>query len=86
MNVKQEIRKCVEEKKVIIGTERTIKALKKGSLSKVFLAANTSADVVAEVNALANKAEVVVLKENNEELGTICKKPFFISVLGINNG
>lgn len=85
MNTKQEIRKYVTDKKVIIGTDRTIKALHKGTLAKVFLASNTAAEVVAEINALAKKTEVVMLAENNEELGTICKKPFFISVLGIKN-
>lgn len=83
MSTKLEIRKYVDEKKTVIGTERTLKALKKGSLTKVFVASNTADETIAQIKALAGKIEVVVLKENNEELGTMCKKPFFISVLGV---
>ena len=83
-----EIKKAIEVGKIVIGTERTLKSLKLGKLKKVFLANNclqrTKQDV--EYYSRLAKVEVVNLEEPNEELGTICKKQFSISVLSIPKG
>ncbi len=75
----------VKEGKAVVGTERVIKALKTGNLIKVFLASNTSEDAKETVEHYANLANIstIILGLDNEELGVLCKKNFFISVVGI---
>ena len=75
----------LKEGKLIIGAELTLKGLKKGNVTKVFLAVNTDLDTKDDVKTYAsmNGVEVVELDVTNEELGTVCQKPFSISVLGV---
>ncbi|HIH42193.1 TPA: 50S ribosomal protein L30e [Candidatus Woesearchaeota archaeon] len=80
-----EIKKAIEVGKIVIGTQRTLKSLKLGRLKKIFLANNCpqrTKDDIEYYSKIAN-VEVVNLEEPNEELGTICKKQFSISVLSI---
>jgi ribosomal protein L30E len=79
------LRDRVKEGKAIVGKERVVKALKTGNLSKVFLVSNASEETKEAVNHYANLANVsvIVLGLDNEELGVLCKKNFFISVVGI---
>jgi len=83
-----EIKKALKEGKAIIGTERTLKNLKLGKVSKVFLTSNCPAGVKKDINYYSKlaKAEVVQLKQPNDELGALCKKPFSISVLSVAKG
>jgi large subunit ribosomal protein L30e len=78
-----DIKKALKEGKVIIGTSRTIKALKLGKVSKVFLTSNCPSDVKDDIEYYSKlgKVKVVKLKQPNVELGVLCKKPFPISVL-----
>ena len=71
--------------KAIIGTEETIKEIKRGNISKVLISSNCSEEVKEELNRLKEieKFELEELKETNQELGTICKKPFKISILSL---
>lgn len=80
-----EIKKLVGTDKLVIGTDLTLKGLKKGTIQKVFLTSNTDAMTKEDVNHYAGmgKVEVVELEMTNEELGDVCKKSFFISVLGV---
>lgn len=76
---------ALKEKTAIIGLERTMKLLRQGKIKKVFLAANTAAQVKGDIqhySSLSNAA-IEELKLTNEELGTLCKKPFSISVIGV---
>ncbi len=79
-----ELKKAVEEKKIILGKDRTIKKLRRGEITKVFLASNCSKDDEEEIKHLAKIGSVKVekLKQPNEEVGLLCKKSFSISVLG----
>ena len=83
-----EIKKALKEEKAIIGTERTLKNLKLGKVSKVFLTSNCPASVKEDIKYYSKlaKVEVVQLKQPNDELGALCKKPFSISVLSIAKG
>ena len=80
-----EIQKSIESKKVVIGTERTIKLIKTGAASKVFLSSNCPEEILADVDYYQKISpfEVVKLKIPNVELGAVCRKPFAISVLTI---
>jgi len=73
------------EDKVVIGTEKVIKGLKAKHFGKVFLASNCLDETKKDIFHYGGLADIPVieLEITNEELGVICKKNFFISVLGI---
>ena len=81
----KDLKEALKDKKTIIGAKRTLKFLKLGKLKKVYIASNCPKDIKDDVDHYAkiNDIDVIDLKENNEELGILCKKSFFISVLGI---
>lgn len=83
MSILDEIKKSVGNNNVIVGASRTLDALKLGNVSKVFVTSNCKQEVKSEIIKLASlsKAEVVELDISNEELGTLYKKPFSISVV-----
>lgn len=80
-----ELKSVLKTDKLVLGTEETIKELKKSNLSKAFLASNTPENVRKDIEYYAGiaEAEVVQLSVPNEELGVMCQKPFNISVVGI---
>lgn len=80
----KELKVKVQEGKVIIGTERVLKAIKKKALTCVYLAKNCPAKLKEDVDYYAKmvKIKVVNVEYTNEEFGVFCKKNFFVSVLG----
>ncbi|MBT6774676.1 50S ribosomal protein L30 [Candidatus Woesearchaeota archaeon] len=76
----------VDANTAIIGKEKVMKELKNKNLTTIFLAGNCESKTREDIKHLANLAnvKVVELEQSNEELGVICKKNFFISVLGIS--
>lgn len=80
-----EVKKKSKSKKLILGTDLTIKKLKLGKISKVFISSNCPVKIVKEINYLGklSKTQIFKLKQQNDELGTICKKPFSISVVSV---
>jgi len=85
MYTTDQLRKLIEEKKVIIGTQRTLKALKADKLKRLVMASNASEQTANAVKRYSAQTGVAVddLSVPNDELGVICKKPFSISLLGI---
>ena len=85
MSVIAEIKKLLESEKLIIGAEETLKSLRAGTLEKVFLATNPKVSVQEDIERYAQLAnvEVVATEVSNDELGTLCRKPFPISVIGL---
>jgi ribosomal protein L30E len=77
------IKKRVEKGDVTIGTSQTLLNLKHGNLEVVYVTSNCPKDVIEEIKQNSEDVKVVELKETNNELGVICKKPFFISVIGL---
>ncbi len=80
-----EIKNAIKQKKVIIGTNETLKNLKLGKLEKVFLSKNCPEKIANDIKHYAklSKTEIVQLPIVNSEVGVVCKKPFSISVLSI---
>ena len=78
----KELKDAIKEKKVVIGTERTIKELKRGKPTKVFIAKNCPEILKKQVRHYCklSKIELAELEESNEEMGTLCKKPFSINL------
>jgi len=79
-----EIKKLSKEDKLVIGTNMVLKGLKIGKIKNVALSSNCSSEIKEEISHYAelSKAKVTELEVPNDELGTLCKKPFAISVLG----
>ena len=82
----EEIKKALKENKVIIGTERSIKALRHGKVAKVLITSNCNEEVKSDLIHYCKIAnvELVELQMPNDELGSFCKKPFAISVLSFS--
>ena len=83
--MKAEIRKLLGTDKIVIGTDRVMKTLRKGDLKQVLLASNCTEEVAGDVEHYGKLAgcKIIQLDVPNEELGVYCKKPFNIMVLGI---
>ena len=80
-----DIKKNLKTGKLVIGTERTLKSLELGKLSKVFASSKTPKNIIDDFEHYCNlsKTELVMLNVPNDELGIICKKPFSISIMGL---
>ena len=82
-----EIKSIAKSEKIIIGTEKTLKSLKRGEIEKIFVSSNCPEKVKSDIAhyCKVGKSKMIPLNFSNEELGEICKKPFSISVLGLKN-
>ena len=92
MAQKNESRKEIEELKdlmvagkLVIGTDRAIKGLKDGTVARLFIAKNSPAKVVEDIEYYSKMSgsEIIKLDITNEELGVVCKKPFLISIVSV---
>lgn len=83
-DINEELRKLVASAKVILGTKRTLKELKAGKISKVYLAKNVKEETKNDFENYAKitQVELIELESRNDELGVICRKPFSIAVIG----
>lgn len=83
-----DIKKLLKTKKLVIGTERTIKSIKLGKIEKVFLSANCPKNVLDDIDYYSRMGDfrIIKLRYPNDELGALCKKPFLISVLSVLKG
>lgn len=72
-------------KGLVIGTQRTLKKLKMNEIKKIYVSSNCPKDVLEDIEHYAKiyKVPLIKLNESNEELGVICRKPFFISILSL---
>ncbi len=79
-----EIKEILDKGKLIIGTDVVMKKLKNNQLNKIFMAKNCSAPTKADLKKIAKmtSVEIVELDMENDELGTYCRKPFHIAVVG----
>lgn len=80
-----EIRKSIEADEAVIGTKKILESLRHGKVKEVFLTSNCPDYVSKEIEHIKKLSDfnIVRIKQSNEELGVICKKPFAISVLGL---
>lgn len=75
--------KAIAEKRLILGTERTLKALKGGKLSLVAYSENTPEKVKAEIASKLGETKEHPFPGTNVELGELSKRPHRVSVVGI---
>ncbi len=80
-----EIKKNLKSKVLIIGADKTLKALKAKELTKVFVASNAPESLAKDIDYYASivGVEVEKLALPNDELGVACKKPFSIAAIGM---
>ena len=78
-----EIKKLLEEKKLVIGAQRTLKNLRAGKVGKIFVCNNPPEDTKKDLDHYCkiSGVEMIDLDVPNDELGLLCKKPFSIAVL-----
>lgn len=81
----EELKSDLKTDSVIIGTKRTLKALRQAQLKKIYLASNCPVPIREDVEHFASFENVPVetLDIACDELGAFCKKPFMVSVLGV---
>ncbi len=81
----KEIKKALEEKKVVFGADVTLKNLKTGKVSLIYLTSNCPEELKENILHHAKVGGIAIreISYSDEELGIICKKPFSISVLTI---
>ncbi len=81
----QEIRKLVEQDKLIIGHNAVLRAVKSGSATRVLAAENAEPSRLASLREYCGLSEIdfADLELRNTALGTACRKPFPISFLAV---
>ncbi len=82
---KEEIKRLLKAKKLIIGTERVKKLVRSAKLERIFISRNAPERVINDLEYYSKLAKIKVtkLRYANDELGEICNKPFSISILGV---
>jgi large subunit ribosomal protein L30e len=83
MDIERGIRVAVDTGKVILGSNKSLQAIKLGNGELVVLAANAPKTLKEDVEAYAKLSDmpVYVFEGSSVELGSICGKPFTVSVL-----
>ncbi len=86
--MREELRKAIQENRVVIGTERTIKLIMNGKVKKVIVAKNCPEHIRNRLEYYSKiyNIEIFEFDGDNKDLGTFCGKPFSIAVLGILHG
>ncbi len=85
MDIERGIRVAVETGKVILGSNKSIQAIKLGNGELVVMAANAPKNLKEDVEVYSKLSEmpVHIFDGSSVDLGSICGKPFTVSVLVI---
>ena len=80
-----EIKKIIKERKTVIGREQVLRQLKKGKLESIYLTSNIDENTRKMIEKFCSISGIGAntIPFNNQELGTLCKKPFPVSILGV---
>ncbi|MCK4967530.1 MAG: ribosomal L7Ae/L30e/S12e/Gadd45 family protein [Candidatus Aenigmarchaeota archaeon] len=82
-NLEREIKNAIIEKTIIIGTNKTLKALEKKEIKQVVIANTCPKDIIDKVNNDSKKLKITSVNISAKNLGVICRKPFSVCVLGL---
>ncbi len=71
--------------KIIVGSERTLKAIQDGKIKEVFISSNFPENKISEIENAAEVWEFKInkLKISSEELGARCRRPHSVIMLGL---
>jgi large subunit ribosomal protein L30e len=78
-----EIKKLLDTGKLTLGATEAIKMLRAKKAAKIWVSKNVRQDLLEDIRHYAglDNVEVIELPQSNEELGTLCRKPFSVSVI-----
>ena len=78
-----EIKKLLDGGKLKLGATEALKLLRAGKAAKIWVSKNVKDDLLGDIKHYAGLSgvEIVELPQSNEELGTLCRKPFSVSVI-----
>ena len=85
MDVNKEIHQAVDTGKVILGSDKSVKAVKLGQAKLVILASNCPEVVRADITHYAKLANIPVHNYVGDAaaLGLACGRPFLVSVMAV---
>ena len=85
MGISEELGKAVSTGKVIIGTDRSLKALKRGEAKLVVAASNCPRDTLEDLKYYSSISGVRlhIFDKDSKELGLACGRPFTVNVVAI---
>lgn len=88
MDAEEEIKKLAKSRKLIMGSERAIKLLKNKKAEKIFISSNCPDGARKDIKKYCSLsgASCIELRQNNEELGMLCKRPFSVAVASVIKG
>ncbi|MBN1377360.1 ribosomal L7Ae/L30e/S12e/Gadd45 family protein [Candidatus Woesearchaeota archaeon] len=81
----EEIKNILEKEKIVLGTDEVMKNLKKGRIIKVLVAKNCNGNTKKDLERYSTlyNFELKFLDIDNDELGSLCKKLFSVSLVGV---
>ena len=80
-----ELKQVLGTGKALLGTSRTLKEIRRGNIERVFVSKNTPKLVREDLKHYSDISgfEVVELDIPNDELGTVCRKQFSVSIVSV---
>ncbi len=80
-----DLKKLLGTEKLVLGTDRTLKAVRQGRVARILLAKNAPSSLRESLDRCQrfSSFELEVSPLTNDELGTLCKKPFSVAVIAI---
>lgn len=85
MDINKEIRQAIGTGKVILGTNKSLRALKLGRAKLVIVTSNCAPEILGDIKRYAGLTNVPVHVFNGDStgLGLACGKPFLVSALTV---
>lgn len=85
MDIAREIRKAMETGKIILGTDKSLKALKSGDAKLIIYSANCNKESKEDLDYYSKLGSVQTLeyKGTGVDLGMVCGKPFVVSMIAV---
>ncbi|MGQ9788546.1 MAG: 50S ribosomal protein L30e, partial [Candidatus Hadarchaeaceae archaeon] len=85
LELSKKIAQAVSNGKVIIGTNRSLKALKRGQARLIIAASNCSPEALQDARHYSRLSgvELRIYEGDNVSLGLACGKPFSVDMLAI---
>lgn len=84
MDVSRAIRRAVDTGKVVMGERETLRYAREGKIKLAVVASNCRASALEELKGiLKEEGHIYEFPGPGIELGSVCGKPFLISMLGI---
>ncbi len=84
MDISRAIRRAVDTGKVVLGERETLRYAKEGKIKLAVVASNCRGSALEELKSLLKEeGHIYEFPGPGVELGSVCGKPFLVSMLGI---